>query len=240
MKNISFLRKEIALTLLPLLLCLNCAPTENTNPNHLEPVRAYDPLLDGYTQTVFASLIGKTFPELWMVCTPSFSREYAVILRSEPVNSQADNPGGSTDRRKWTLELATAAEQIWHHKEYPKGYKGPMELDHRKDVRVDRKRIEIDQSLAQELKKCWMAALRKTRYPDKDYRGADGATYQFYCDFDYFGETWSPTTGVPANLVALADRLGKLVRSAPNEREALIKDCAMRARQLQADARKSK
>ena len=36
-----------------------------SNPNHLEPLPAYDP--DGYDQAVFQSLIGKDPGELWNV-----------------------------------------------------------------------------------------------------------------------------------------------------------------------------
>jgi hypothetical protein len=63
---------------------------QHSSPNHLVPIPAYDQ--DGYDQAVFHALIGGGLPKLWMVCKPSFSPEYAVILRAEPLNPKHTLP----------------------------------------------------------------------------------------------------------------------------------------------------
>jgi len=53
------------------------------NSNHLEPISAYD--RGGYGQAVFDLLVEPGVSELWMICKPSRSQEYALILRTKPL-----------------------------------------------------------------------------------------------------------------------------------------------------------
>ena len=201
--------------------------------NRLTPIDAYDP--DGYDQAVFQSLIGKTRADLWMVCKPSFASEYAVILRSEFLPGQ--DPF-SQDTRKWTLEYAKAAQPIWHWEEYPEGYSGSRKLDLRKNAVVVRRQIEIPASFATALLPAWSSVLRLTDYSNEGAGVMDGVTYQFSSEGRYFGETWSSETGLPADIVSLAQRLIQLVESPPDERSAIIKDCEAKAKILEEAARK--
>lgn len=228
-------RTALLFLLVPMLVGSTLA--DGANPNHLEPIAAYDP--DGYDQAVFNALIGKQRPVLWMVCKPRFRPEYAVILRTEPLNPTAQSPSLWDQTRKWTLEVATATQPIWHWKDYSLDYHGPLELDLRRNVKVDRKMLEIDRSFAQEIGKAWEGVIRKTRYAEKRWRGFDGVTYQFYYDYGYFGETWSPDTGVPAALVDLAEHLKNVVESGAGKRKALLAEALRKAKNLQADAAKS-
>jgi hypothetical protein len=68
-------------TVVVILLCV-VGGSIHANPNHLEPIPAYDP--DGYNQAVFQSFIGKRrLVELWMIERPSFAMERAVSLDHE-------------------------------------------------------------------------------------------------------------------------------------------------------------
>jgi hypothetical protein len=208
------------------------------NPNHLEPIPPFDS--DGYDEAVFHALIGGGSPQLWMICQPSFLPEYAVILRSEPFNLKADHLASPDEPQKWILEIATASKPIWHWKEYPPGHTGAVELDLQRDVPVERKRLEIPEPAAKAFTRAWDAVLRLTRYPDADYRGADGVTYQFYSHYNHFGEIWTPQTGLPADLTALAHRLIKLVDSSPKELDAVLTAGVTAAKQLEAAAKKTR
>jgi hypothetical protein len=233
-------------TNLILLSILSFASTAfGQRPNHLVPIPAYEP--DGYDQAVFHALIGGGLPELWMVCEPSFSPEYALILRSEALDPKAANRRGG-EKRKWILEVATATKQIWHKKE---DRPGVLELDLLRDVPVDRKRIEIDEPLAKALKAAWDAVLRLTRYPDEDQTPLGGVMYQFYAHYNRFGQTWTPTardraillwrflypgppeTGLPADIVALGERLMNVVDRSPVERQSILVKCGEAAKHLE-------
>jgi hypothetical protein len=197
------------------------------NPNHLEPINTYG----DYDRVVFNALIGRERGELWEICMPSFSPEFALILRSQPETPKDRLSPKHYMTLKWFLEVATAAQQIWLLKEHA-GFADNLA----QNIRVARKQIEIEQSLAHELQKCWVSVLSQTRRArEKDYV-ADGVIYQFYA-FPYFGQTHSPNTGLPTKLVELASQLGATVRAKPPERKSLLDGCLRMAKALQASAK---
>ena len=205
-----------------------------TNPNHLEPITPFDS--DGYYQAVFDSLIGKEPSVLWMICEPSFKPEFAVVLRKVPAKTASTTPVGSEKKQEWYLEEVSAARQIWHYKEYPANYTGTIELDLLKNVKVDRKRLKIDESVADTLEEAWTSVTRKTRPNNGNYLGTDGVTYLFYSD-GHYGGTWCPEVGLPAALVDLSNCLIKLLNSA-GDRDALLREALAKAKQIQIEAGK--
>ncbi|MBB5353472.1 hypothetical protein HNR46_003733 [Haloferula luteola] len=189
-----------------------------SNPNHLEPLPAYDP--DGYDQAVFRSLIGDDPGELWMIGKPSFCPEYAVIIRHEVVYAKSDDP---FDRRieseKWIVERAEAKKQIWQWKELEEG-RSVLDIKVTKDV--VRSRAEITKEFASQMFSAWQSVLQRTRYPDEDYRGLDGATFQFYCHYNLFGEVWTPQTGLPRMLTDLGFQLAEVATATDEDRPGAI------------------
>jgi len=209
-------------------------PEPPSNPNHLEPMAAYDP--DGYDQAVFQSLIGKDPGELWMIGRPSFGPEYAVILRHEVTYANSDEP---FDRRitseKWVIERVEAKKQIWRWKELDGGR---MELDIHPTKDVIRQRSEVTKDFASKMFSAWESVLRRTRYPDEDYRGLDGATFQFYCHYNFFGEVWTPRTGLPIMLTELGHHLGDVAKAGDEARPKLVTECVELATKITAETQK--
>lgn len=178
------------------------------NPNHLEPVPAYD--LDGYDQAVFSSFIGKRRPALWMIVKPSFESEYAIIL------DRGLEPG------QWNIEYAVAKRSIWRWKKIDSGARI---LDIHPTNEIEKHCLIVPDNFACQIKNAWLSVLKQTRYPIKDYRALDGVVYQFYCEDYYFGEIWSPTSGIPKMLSDLGLGLRDLAKSQDSERNEIQKKC---------------
>ena len=201
---------------------------EPSNPNHLEPIPAYEPY--GYDQAVFSSLLGKEPGEIWMIGKPSFSPEYAVILRNKlpPSASEFDK---KNDSGKWVVEYAEVKKQIWRWKELDSG---TIILDIKATKEVTRRRAEVTREFAELMIGAWKSVLRQTRYTDHGYRGCDGATFQFYCRYNLFGEIWSPTSGIPKQITDLGHKLGEVARAEAKGRDQLISECIAMAQNLTA------
>ena len=176
------------------------AGTVQANQNHLLPVPAYDSY--GYTQAVFESLIGDTQAEFWMVVRPSFSLEYAVILHQyEDV---------------WRLEKVTAKDKIWAWKDIGEG-RSVLDIKSTKDV--TREYIAVNKHDLGKIILAWKSVLKTTRYSESELSGRDGTTYQFYSHHQLFGQTWSPSEGLPLMLVNLGNALKELVTLNESERQ---------------------
>jgi hypothetical protein len=209
-----------------LLLGAGACLGQGANPDHLEPISPYDPI--GYGQAAFSALIGKHRAEFWMMCLPSVHPEWAVILRAESEHAKSEASAGSKpdalsdpgEKQKWVIESAVASQPV---------------ASFRKNAKVDRKRMEIDEASANALREAWTAVTRKTRYAEGNTGGFDGVTYQFYSNGQY-GETWSPAAGLPAALIELGGRLAKCVGSAAENREALLQEAVGMARDIKSKA----
>jgi len=204
------------------------------NPNHLEPIPAYDP--DGYNQAVFKSLIGEDAGELWMISKPSFSTEYAVILRHVVIYV---NPDDVVDRKveteKWMVEYVEPKKQIWRWKEI-EGGKSVLDIHVTKEV--TRRQVEVSKEFSSTMSDAWTSVLRKTRYADTGYQGFDGATFQFYCHYHLFGEIWSPNSGLPAMLTELGEKLAEVAKAEVQDRSKLIAECTALAMKIKAEDQK--
>jgi len=211
-------------------------PKRPWNPNHLEPVPAYD--TDGYDQAVFRSLIGDRPGELWMIGKPSFKPEYAVILRN---HIEYEEGGDPLDRKKksekWIIEYVETKKKIWQWQEIDKRH---MKLDIHVTKDVKRKGVEVTDSFAEVLKKTWLNVLEQTKYTKMPYRGLDGATFQFYCHYNLFGEIWTPRSGIPSMITDLGHKLVKLANSNLSERESLIAECVSLAKKINAETKSAK
>lgn len=209
-------------------------PEPPSNPNHLEPMAAYDP--DGYDQAVFKSLIGKDLGELWMIGRPSFGPEYAVILRHEVTYSNPEEPFDRTiSSEKWVVERVEAKKQIWRWKDLEGGR---MELDIHVTNEVIRQSSEVTKEFASTMFSAWESVLRRTRYPGEDDRGLDGVTFQFYCHYNLFGEVWTPRTGLPNMLADLGHRLADLAKAGDEARPTLVAECVEIAKKITAETQK--
>jgi hypothetical protein len=215
-----------------------------SNPNHLEPVPAYAP--DGYDQAVFRSLIGDDPGELWMVGKPSFSPEYAIIIRHEIKYRKSDDPfEHKIQSEKWIVEHTEAKKQIWKMKKVGgdrlvSGFHvtySVMDIHVTKDV--IRHRAEVTEEFSSLMFDAWNSVLRKTRYTDIDYRGLDGSTFQFYCHGNLFGEIWSPESGLPSMLTELGRKLAEVARAEAKDRSKLLAECVGLAKNIKAETQKA-
>jgi hypothetical protein len=180
-------------------------------PNHLEPIPAYDHWLDGYAQIVFRTLIEHRFPEVWMIALPSFRPEYAVILRRvEPEDSS---------EAYYELEYAIAEQPIWNHKDVGNS---TYVHDFRDDVAVDRHLARLPVDVAHNLVDSWKFVVRQTRYAEEDRLVCDGVYYDFYASPLLFGETWSPESGIPKMMVDCGELLIQYVESASQDRTEIL------------------
>jgi len=202
-------------------------------PNHLEPIPAYDP--DGYDQAVYKSLLGKEPGEIWMVVRPSFSPEYAVTIRHEITYAPRSESGSpfvdrTIESQKWIVEYAKAKKQISHWKELGGG-RAVLDIKTTKDV--SRCRAEITGEFALSMIDAWRSVLLQTHYPSETNDGGlDGVTFQFYCNPNLFGQTWSPSSGVPLRITNLGQKLGEVAKADTKSRGPLISECIAMAKEL--------
>lgn len=223
-----------------------------TNLNHLEPITPYDVLdvdgtRDSYRQAVFTSLIGKGWlPDMWMIETPSFSREYAVIIWARADGPNAPRTSESKPKR-WVIQYVAPKESIWRWKEVSgdgvsadasptkTGRGNRLVPDIRPTKDVEKHRIEVPEDFAKLVHGAWLSTLQLTRYGEDGRGGRDGTTLQFCCA-DLFGETWSPQTGLPAMLADLGRKLALLAQSDEKDREPLLTEAGSLARKITKEA----
>lgn len=210
-------------------------PEHPLNPNHLEPLPAYDP--DGYNQAVFQSLIGDDPGELWMVAMPSFGPEYAVVLRHVVTYSNPEKPSARTiTSEEWIIERVEAKKQIWRWKEIDGGR---MELDIHATKDVIRQHSVVSKEFASQMFSAWESVLRRTRYTDQDYRALDGVIFQFYCHHNFFGEVWTPRTGIPSMLTELGLRLADVAKAGGEICPKLAAECIEIAKNIATETQKT-
>lgn len=199
-------------------------------PDHLLPIPAYHPF--GYDLAVFQSLVGYQSAELWMIGRPSFGPEYAVILRCIQKFADSENIfNRKVESEKWVVEYVEAKKQIWRFKDREEG---GMELDIKVTKELNRNSIEVSNGFADAMHSAWESVLKRTRYPDADYKGLDGITYQFYCRDELFGEIWSPHTGTPRMIADLGHKLGEAAKADKKVQAKLLKECLKLAEGLLA------
>ena len=223
------------LLIVPSILLCVLMPKMQANPNHLEPIPPYDSMSTGYDQAVFTSLIGKSWASLWMIERPPFSQEYAVILGWKVEYDPNDTrPVGKREikREQWVVEHVTPKEMIWRYK--PIG-EGRETLDIRPTEEVERHYTYVTEDFAKALQEAWRSTLQLTRYAEDRRRAPDTTTLQFYCG-GLFGETRSPSTGLPAMLADLGRELRALALSDEKSKEPLLAEADKLARKIAKEA----
>ena len=205
------------------------AEAGDVRPDHLEPIPAYDP--DGYNQAVYKSLLGSKPAEGWMIGLPSFSPEYAVVLRC--VSKYAKSQG--TKSESWRVEYSIAKNKIYRSKTMKNGV---MKLDIKVTDEVDRYSVEVSEDFVRHILGAWRSVLQETHYPTEYSGGLDGETFQFCCVPNLFGETWSPSSGKLKIMTDLGAELGELARSDEGAREAHLLKCQELADTLYGNAKK--
>ncbi len=192
------------------------------DPNYLVAVRPGDPY--GYTRAVVTSLIGKQRTLLWMVAQPSFSPEYAVVLKQTEYEQDSAAPltNRQAKRRQWVIEYAVAEEKIWQSREIGGGLSEP---DIKPTEDVSRHQVVVTRDFAMKIRDAWLGVLKLTKHPHKPSLGIDGITFLFYCHCNFVGEIWTPRIGLPAELFELGRKLGEVARSGESDREVLKEQC---------------
>ncbi|CAN5687858.1 hypothetical protein BH11VER1_BH11VER1_33630 [soil metagenome] len=198
--------------------------------NHLEPISPYDP--SGYDQAVFRSLIGEDLGQLWMVVKPSFSPEYAIVLRQKVKLKPTTDPfAAEIESEKWTIEFVEAKKQIWRSEYLDRGR---LQLDINVTHDVVRHHAEVPDVFAKTIAETWESVLKQTRYPIDAVSGFDGVTYQFYSKYGFYGETWTPSTGVPLMMTELGLKLGEIAKASDKQRAQLISESQEIAKKIDA------
>jgi hypothetical protein len=226
------------------------------NPNHLEPIPPYDRLspsdiIHSYRQAVFMSLIGRgRLSSLWMIETPSSDREYAVVLWGYDPNGARPLGSREVGRKEWVIEHVTPKERIWRFKPVDSSTKVPdsrptEDVKRRRrqefapDIRttkdVERHRTPIPEYFAKALQEAWLNTLQLTRYGEDQTKGSEGTTLEFCCD-GLFGQTWSPETGLPAELGDLGRKLRALALSDEKGTKPLLAEADSLARKIAKEA----
>jgi hypothetical protein len=82
--------------------------------------------------------------------------------------------------------------------------------------------IPIDSQFAASIEKAWKAVLLKTRYPEDTYLGLDGSQTEFSVFVrglgTLYGQLWSPSKGLPKELMDAGFSLAKYVEASTEER----------------------
>lgn len=173
-----------------------------------------------------------------MVGKPSFSAEYAVILRHEIKYAKSDDPFEfqKIESEKWIVEHVEAKKKIWRWKEIGGG-RSVLDIHVTKDV--IRHRVEVTKEFSSKMFDAWKSVLSKTRYPDADYRGLDGETFQFYCHHNMFGEIWTPNAGLPSMLTDLGHKLAEIAKVEGQDRQKVVAECDELAKNIQTESHKT-
>lgn len=200
-------------------------------PNHLEPAAPDD---DGYDRAVFDSLIGKEAASLWMIVMPSFSEEYAVVLRPERLpRSEEDGASGYISSGRSILELVIVKHRIRRWKDAAPG-QVVLDIQVTKDVR--RSHAVVEKAFADVLSEAWDALLKRTRYAETPPSFLDGAAYRFQSGRRLHGEGFSPLAGLPLKLAMLGEKLADLTETAEEARSALMDEALALAREIIAES----
>ncbi len=195
-------------------LCVLIQPVQ-ANPNHLEPIVPYAATRYGSRQAIFTALlgnsIGKERPVLWMIEWPTFSLPAAVILRHEiEYDPNDDRPYHvrRVKREEWLVAHAALKTPRWKTRD-----DGSKALDIKPAEDVETHRTSVTKDFAEAVRRAWLSTLQLTRYAEDRSLGLDGTTFEFHCDYNYSGQTWSPDSGLPAMLVDLGGKLRAIAQS---------------------------
>ena len=102
--------------------------------------------------------------------------------------------------------------------------------------------IDIDFAIA--VQRAWARMLLKSRYPDKSFLGADGFSAEFSAWVrsvgGVYGYTWSPSKGLPKEMVDLGFALADYCKAPAAERPKLREKLMRRLAEFEEKAAKAK
>lgn len=172
----------------------------------------------GYDAVVFETLIGHSYTDGWMLVKPSFRPEYAVLINRKLDNVKA---GTTLDAIPFQAEVVTVKAMIWN---YDQVSPAKWNLVIRKDVPVERTRVDLSNAEAESFLDAWFAGLRGVRYQDDSSPGNDGVIFDFHSK-DRYGSTWSPNDGAALLMINSGDCLKRYVTSAEPLRAGIMDEC---------------
>ncbi len=179
---------------------------------YLEPLRPYDE----YQALVQRNLVNSRLTVFSMVVRPSFSPEYSICITSNNRDSKRTGP------IEYKVVYTLAQTKIWKWKNFPDGH-GELDLH---PVDVASQSAVLDAKVALKLFSVASDVLVQTRYPkpNKDFTTVrcDGTNYEFCCG-NYWGNAWSPETGIPALMVRMGELLGDYAKAGEKGSTAVLK-----------------
>jgi len=205
------------------------------NLDHLEPIPPYTE--SGYAEGTYRELLGEGSAEGWMIGKPSFEAPYGVFIRRARKFAVGGDPfTPKLESESWTVEYAV---RRW--KEQQDGDEDPnpnSKPEMKTGFEVSRSVVKVSKEFAEAVLNSWESLLRDTRYSKELSWGLDGEWFEFYCAYNLFGSTWSPSSGRPKIMTDLGAELGELARSGEAARDAHVRRCLELAAKLKAAGKK--
>lgn len=204
---------ESLIVLSMLVLALVIAMNPVAGQSHLEPIEKWDvlPQLQTYHEKVQKILIRDKEPVAYMLVLPSFTPEYALILRKV---SEDD-----TGQIHYEIESAVAEEQIWN---ITTTTTGRLKLKLRKNTKIKRQVAEIEKDAAEDIINTWKAAVANARPPKENAGILDGVTYEFFIHPDQSAMTYSPSSDLALKMKECGDSLMEYIEVSESERPAVL------------------
>lgn len=178
-------------------------------PNHLEPIDSHS---SAYRKNISKYLLVTSSELGVMITLPSFEPESAVAIYGT----------GSTTTGLPSLDLNPKPENISEDKFFITSTKAKQRIPETvtaDDVKIEvvRHDLQISKQLAVAIQRAWARMLLRTKYPEASYVGLDGERYEFGLFVrglgDLKGGIWSPSKGLPAEIVALGKKLRTFAES---------------------------
>lgn len=169
-------------------ICIACVSKLGGADGALEPLSAFT-RGEEYFRATRDALVGPS-EYCWMIVLPSFSPEYAVLLKSRPAES-------ASKRFQLFFEVVRAQKPIFGWEDLGGGRSRAC---YDRMAGVTRVAKDIGQQDADLLAEVSFAAFQRMRVPKAPRIGLDGTTYLF-CFDRYSGKAWSPDAGDAAALV---------------------------------------
>lgn len=197
-------------------------------PDHLIPFKSI--FWDDYEKLLVDRLFAQPHgaPAQCIVC-PSFSGEYCLTIAEIAPEDWQTKYGAYVsipdEQKKFFMKLARAKSSLFASMPSPPN----NHQDTTKQVEVEHTELQIDKSLAVAIQRAFATATLRTRYHDHAATGRDGTTY-FFSAFvrglgDTQGKCWSPSGGMPAELVKLTEQLVQLAQAksiSAEERQKIV------------------
>lgn len=166
-----------------------------------------------------------------MICMPSFSPSYVLLLGCEDGSNDHANERHPTTRN-WFVFTAKCPSEKPRSRKNAVGAEGPRNSH-----------VQIDEHSATTICDAWELVVRRTRYPKPRVVSADGERMEehsvqvdgtsYHFGFGtYRGDTVNPQTELPAGLVGLGDALRALATADEPARPARLARCLELAQKL--------